>query len=324
MVYLVTGAAGFIGSNLSHELIQTGNEVVLVDRFSEYYSSNYKRLRAEALLSGFEVLDIDLANRAEVYSKLKNKSFETVFHLAAQPGVRVKFPDSTVYLRDNISAFANILEFSFHSNAARFLYASSSSVYENSAHFPFTESENLASPSNTYAKSKWINEKLAESFLGHDLQILGLRFFSAYGPWGRPDMSYLRMISSSFSGKPYLQNGDGSVRRDFTFIDDIVESLVKLSHRKDYSYPVVNIGGNQDRQMTDLIKIVEALTGKSVNIANGPISPQDLKRTLADSERLKSLIGYTPSKSLEQGIEETVDWARKYANEDQLFSWTSF
>lgn len=323
MVYLITGAAGFIGSNLSHELIQTGKEVVLVDRFSEYYSSDLKRLRVEALLNGFEVLNVDLANRSEVYSKLKNKSFETVFHLGAQPGVRVKFPDSTVYLRDNISAFSNILEFSIESGAAKFLYASSSSVYENSSQFPFTETENLVSPSNMYAKSKWINEKIAESFLGNNLEILGLRFFSAYGPWGRPDMSYLRMISSSFSGQTYFQNGDGSVRRDFTFIDDIVESLIRLSQRKDYVHPVVNIGGNQDRRMTDLIKIIETLTGKSMSITNLASASQDLERTLADSERLKSLIDYTPNTTLEEGIGETINWAKKYANDDQLFSWTS-
>ena len=136
-------------------------------------------------------------------------------------------------------------------------------------------------------------------------------------------MSYLRMISSSFSGQTYFQNGDGSVRRDFTFIDDIVESLIRLSQRKDYAHPVVNIGGDQDRRMTDLIKIIEMLTGKSISITNLPGTSQDLERTLADSERLKSLIDYTPNTTLEEGISETINWAMKYANDEQLFSWTS-
>jgi UDP-glucuronate 4-epimerase len=322
MAYLITGAAGFIGSNLSHALIQSGKEVILVDRFSDYYSEDYKRLRVQELLSGVEILNLDLADRDAVFSKLSNKAIETVFHLGAQPGVRLKFPNSNVYLRDNIAAFSNVLEFALGNGASKFLYASSSSVYQNATQFPFTEEEDLAAPTNIYARSKWINEKIAESFLGNGLQILGLRFFSAYGPWGRPDMSYLRMISSSISGQPYFQNGDGSARRDFTFIGDIIESLMRLSSCESYNHQVVNIGGNQDRVMSELVQIIEASTGKAIQIVSGSSSPQDLERTLANPERLKSLTGYIPSTTLEVGIRKTIEWAKHYANEDRLFSWT--
>jgi UDP-glucuronate 4-epimerase len=322
MSYLITGAAGFIGSNLSHALIQSGKEVVLVDRFSDYYSEDYKRLRVQALLPGFEIVNLDLADRAAVFSKLRNKSIETIFHLGAQPGVRIEFPNSTVYLRDNIAAFSNILEFALDNGSSKFLYASSSSVYQNATRFPFTEKEVLVAPTNIYARSKWINEKIAESFLGNGLQILGLRFFSAYGPWGRPDMSYLRMISSSISGRPYFQNGDGTARRDFTFIRDIVESLMRLSGCESYEDSVVNIGGNQDRVMSELVEIIVASTGKPIQIVSSSRSSQDLERTLANPERLYNLINYTPSTTLEEGIRETIGWARKHASSDRLFSWT--
>ncbi len=322
MTILITGAAGFIGSNLSHALIKSGKDVILVDRFSNYYSEDYKRLRVKALLDGFEILNLDLADRATVFSTLGKKSIETVFHLGAQPGVRVKFPQSTVYLRDNISAFSNILELALMNGSSKFLYASSSSVYQNSTLYPFTEKENLPIPTNIYAKSKWINEKIAESFLGQDLQIMGLRFFSAYGPWGRPDMSYLRMISASISGQPYFQNGDGLARRDFTFIDDIVKSLIKLISHNRYEDQVVNIGGSHDRVMLELIQIIEAATRKPIKIVNIPNSSQDLERTLANPERLHNLIGYTPSTSLEEGIGLTIEWAKKYADDNRLFTWT--
>ncbi len=323
MTILITGAAGFIGSNLSHALIQLGKDVILVDRFSNYYSQDYKRLRVETLLDGFKILDLDLADRESVFSNLKKKSIETIIHLGAQPGVRVKFPESTVYLRDNISAFSNVLELALMNGASKFLYASSSSVYQNSTLFPFTEKEELATPTNLYARSKWMNEKIAESFIGQDLQIMGLRFFSAYGPWGRPDMSYLRMISASISGHPYFQNGDGSERRDFTFIDDIVKSLIKLLAHARYENSVVNIGGSQDRVMSELIQIIEASTGKPIKIVASPKSSQDLERTLADSERLNKLIGYVPSTSLEEGIGLTIEWAKKYADNNRLFAWTN-
>ncbi len=322
MTILITGAAGFIGSNLSHALIQSGEDVILVDRFSNYYSEDYKRLRVKALLDDFKILNLDLADRQTVFSSLRKKSIETIIHLGAQPGVRVKFPESTVYLRDNISAFSNVLELALVNGASKFLYASSSSVYQNSTLFPFTEKEKLATPTNIYARSKWMNEKIAESFLGHDLQIMGLRFFSAYGPWGRPDMSYLRMISASISGQPYFQSGDGSERRDFTYIDDIVKSLTKLLAHSRYEDSVVNIGGSHDRVMSELIQIIEASTGKQIKIVESPKSTQDLERTLADPERLNDLIGYIPSTSLEEGIGLTIEWAEKYADDERLFKWT--
>jgi len=323
MTYLITGAAGFIGSKLAQVLIQEGNDVILVDRYSDYYSPDYKRLRVQNLIPGRKILEIDLADRPSIEKCLGTKSIETIIHLAAQPGVRVTFPKSTVYLRDNISAFSNILEFALSNGVEKFFYASSSSVYQNARNYPFVESENLKIPDNIYAKSKWMNERFAESFLGTNLKLLGLRFFSAYGPWGRPDMSYLRMISAAFSGQFYSQNGDGSIRRDFTYIDDLVNSIIKLSEITKYDAAVVNIGGSYERQMSEAIQIIESLCGSPINLQSGPNLTSDLPRTLASPDLLENMIHYVPSTSLELGLEKTVAWARKYADNDHLYRWTN-
>jgi UDP-glucuronate 4-epimerase len=322
MTYLITGAAGFIGSKLAQVLIQGGNDVILVDRFSDYYSTEYKHLRVKSLIPSQQILNIDLADRSAIESSLGSKSIKTIFHLAAQPGVRVNFPKSTVYLRDNISAFSNILEFALSNGVKNFLYASSSSIYQSAKSYPFTESESLSMPNNLYAKSKWINERIAEGYLENNLSILGLRFFSAYGPWGRPDMSYLRMISAAYSGRLYNQNGDGTIRRDFTFIDDLVYSVIKLSELKEFSSKVVNIGGSYERQMSEAIKIIESLSRKSINLRCGPNLTSDLTRTLASPGLLSEMINYVPSTSLEMGLEKTVNWASNYADDEHLYLWT--
>ena len=230
MNILITGGAGFIGCSLANKLALNNCNVTIIDRLSDYYSVSYKKLRLNSVLEKVDYIfletDINQDKISELF--LENK-FDTVVHLAAQPGVRVKFPQSINYLKDNISGFSKILTLSVEHNVSRFIYASSSSVYQNSNSDVFIEDRELITPTNLYAKSKWINEQLATEFIGKgSTKILGLRLFSVYGPWGRPDMAPLRLIASCLTDYRFLLNSDGNTRRDFTFISDVTNLIYEL------------------------------------------------------------------------------------------------
>lgn len=308
---LVTGAAGFIGSHLSRALRILDHEVLMVDRFSNYYSTDFKTNRARSmnLLEDIENLDLNLSNSLQNFS---DENIDVVIHLAGQPGIRVSYPEKLNYLSDNLNSFNNVLSWSLNRNVKKFLYASSSSVYETAKIKPFTESELLAVPSNLYPFTKWTNEYLAESLRrDSSMQISGLRFFSVYGPFGRPDMAIHRLIEAAHTGTTFSLNGNGTIERDFTFIDDVVTRIISLINFQGELENVYNIGGGSNISMMSLIDIVEKTVGKGVSIAVKPSHSADLKSTLADNSRINHLHGNCDWTSINQGISLTSDWYQR-------------
>lgn len=315
MRILVTGAAGFIGANLAHRLKELGHEVFLVDRFSDYYSIAFKTARVQRynLSDEIHTLDLNVPNTLNSFSEFE---IETVVHLAGQPGIRVQYPGNLNYLNDNLNAFNNVISWALKNRVKKFLYASSSSVYEHASIKPFSESEILLPPSNLYPFSKWANEYLANSFKADNhMEISGLRFFSVYGPFGRPDMAIHRLIEAAFTGSPFSLNGNGEIERDFTYIDDVTSRILSLvSHHGPLDH-VYNIGGGSSISMNSLIKVVEDKVGKAISIKRNPPVSADLQSTLANNSKINDLHGDKNWTSIDQGIRQTFDW---YKNEERL------
>lgn len=288
-----------------------GHEVFMVDRFSDYYSSEFKTDRAHSmnLLEEIEILDLNLSTSLLNFT---GENIDMVIHLAGQPGIRVAYPEKLNYLDDNLNSFNNVLSWSLTNNVKKFLYASSSSVYETAQIKPFIESEILAAPSNLYPFTKWTNEYLANS-LRHEstMQIAGLRFFSVYGPFGRPDMAIHRLIDAAYTGSTFSLNGNGSIERDFTYIDDVINRILSLIYFQNDLENVYNIGGGSNISMISLIDIVEKTAGKKVSIEMKPPHSADLKSTLANNSRINDLHGDSNWTSINQGIALTADWYRR-------------
>ena len=311
MKILITGAAGFIGAHLSHKLKALGHELFMVDRFSEYYPGVFKRYRANSLniLKDIEVFDLNIPTSLQIFS---GQGIETVIHLAGQPGIRVPFPEKLNYLNDNINSFNNVICWALGNNVKKFLYASSSSVYEHAQLKPFTETETLKAPSNLYPFTKWTNEYFASTLQSEShMEISGLRFFSVYGPFGRPDMAIHRMIEAAYAGSTFTLNGNGSIERDFTYIDDVVNRILSLVNYQGNLENVYNIGGGSNITMNSLIKIIEVAVGKSISIEMSSSHSADLKSTLADNSRINELSGDAQWTSITQGVDLTFDWYTK-------------
>jgi UDP-glucuronate 4-epimerase len=323
MAILITGAAGFIGSHLAKRLLEDGQKVVLVDRFSDYYSVEMKQRRVRALIPSESIINIDLSeiNNLQV---LETLGIDSVIHLAAQPGVRLKYPNTSSYLADNILGFTNLLMWSLKARIKQFTYASSSSVYGNSNSFPLHEDKSSLNPFGPYPISKFINESLASTYSAGSLtNTTGLRFFSIYGPWGRPDMAYFRLLASGLSDYEFLLNGNRNIERDFTYIDDAVESIIRLHFLEVHRNLVYNIGGGNSRSMTDLIKIAQNLTDNQIKLKVGSDDPLDCIRTDASSAFLFDEVGFTPSVGLEVGLRSTYEWAKKDDVHTFLQAWVS-
>ncbi len=308
MRVLVTGAAGFIGANLSQKLKSLGHDIFMVDRYSDYYSTDFKinRVSSLNLLEDIYKLDLNIPN---ILDKFLNQQIETVIHLAAQPGIRVSYPEKLNYLNDNLNSFNNVLCWALNNGVKKFLYASSSSVYENAQIKPFTESEILRAPSNIYPLTKWVNEYLANSLAQDgDMEISGLRFFSVYGPYGRPDMAIHRLIESAFTGKTFELNGDGKIKRDFTFVDDVSTRILSLIDREGSLERIYNIGGGSSITMDSLIKVVEETVGNRISIVYKPAHSADLQSTLANNSRINEIHGDNRWTSINEGVALTSDW----------------
>ncbi|ASY20716.1 UDP-glucuronate 4-epimerase [Candidatus Planktophila dulcis] len=328
MRYLVTGAAGFIGSHLTRNLLLSGAEVVAVDNFSDYYSLDLKRARESNLISplGLNISRIDLADGEQVTKLLNSYVFDSVIHLAAQPGVRVPLSQHQRYISSNLTAYANLLTKVRENSIPNFLYASSSSVYGNSNDQLFSEQGSITDPLSFYGATKLTNEVLARSGRHESpTRTRGLRFFTVYGPWGRPDMAYFRIIASLLNGFEFPQYGNGSVLRDFTFVDDAINAVVKLnvqlSSEEEGHSDVVNIGGGHPYSLMDMIETLQNLVAKKVKTNLSPTNPNDVIRTCADSQLLKSLVGTSPATSLEEGLSEVVKWAQRQDVQSKLTAW---
>ena len=329
---LVTGAAGFIGSNLSKALIQQGAEVVGLDNLNDYYDPNLKIARMKALAegAGFTHLNIDIADRKAMEELFAHHKFDVVVNLAAQAGVRYSLENPHSYVDTNIVGFVNLLEGCRHSGVKHFVYASSSSVYGANTNMPFSVHDNVDHPVSLYAASKKANELMAHTY-SHlfGLPTTGLRFFTVYGPWGRPDMALFLFTKAILEGKPINVFNHGNMERDFTYIDDIVEGVVRVVGQVPESnsawsgdnpdpatsycpYKVYNIGNNSKEKLMRYIEVLESALGKKAEKNFMDMQPGDVPATYADVDDLVRDFDYKPNTTLEYGVGQFVDWYREY------------
>ena len=329
MKVIVTGGLGFIGSNLSLELHKRGFTVAVVDSVSDYYSVDLKLSRRKYLLSDFSAEQFhlfDLTDLVSFNNLLAEFQPEVVIHLAGQPGVRLPVQDTFKYVDANLVGFSNVLQGVIEKKVPYFLYASSSSVYGNSKKLPYSESEDGLEPISFYGATKLCNEILAKSLSrGSSTRIRGMRFFTVYGPWGRPDMAYFRLAASAMSGYEFQRYGDGSVKRDFTFIDDVISSIFGLIGNLQTQGPgfsdVVNLGGGRPHSLNDLVNEFEILASNRISLVEAPESRGDVEVTAADSTYLESLIGLTSFVSLSEGVKIFYEWASQPEINSRLNEW---
>lgn len=331
---LVTGAAGFIGAALSKKLIEGGAEVIGLDNLNDYYEPQLKidRMNSQAAGDGFTHVNINLADRDAMEQLFKDHSFDAVVNLAAQAGVRYSLINPNSYVDSNIVGFVNLLEGCRHSGVKHFIYASSSSVYGANTKMPFSVHDNVDHPVSLYAASKKANELMAHTYSHlYGLPTTGLRFFTVYGPWGRPDMAPILFTDAIVAGKPINVFNNGNMERDFTYIDDIVDGVYKVIFKVpegDFNwssdnpdpatsycpYRVYNIGNNKKEKLLKFIQILEDCLGKKAEKNFMPMQPGDVQATYANVDDLIRDFDYKPDTSLETGVEAFVKWYKDYYN----------
>jgi UDP-glucuronate 4-epimerase len=309
---LVTGSAGFIGFHVAKALLNAGHTVVGADNFNSYYDPALKRARTEILASypKFTCIEIDLAERDAVEKCFQDFSPQLVCHLAAQPGVRYSLKNPFAYQKSNLEAFINIIEQSRLLPVERFVYASSSSVYGGNTKMPYSEDDPVNTPVSLYAATKRANELMAYTYTHlWRLQAIGLRFFTVYGPWGRPDMAYWSFLDAILHEEPIKIFNYGKNRRDFTYIDDIVAGVIRALFSTDLeAYELINLGNNNPVPVLDFVQILEDLTGKQAVKEMIPAQPGDVVATYADIERAQKKLGFAPKTSLAEGLRRFVNW----------------
>jgi UDP-glucuronate 4-epimerase len=329
---LVTGAAGFIGFHVALRLAEGGQEVVGVDNLNAYYDPALKQARLAQLarFPNFRFVKLDLAEREGVKQLFAASGFAAVVHLAAQAGVRYSLIDPHAYVSANLDAFINVLEGCRHNGARHLVYASSSSVYGANTRLPFRTSDNIDHPVSLYAATKKANEAMAHAY-SHlfRLPTSGLRFFTVYGPWGRPDMAMWLFSEAILAGQPIKLFNHGQMRRDFTYVDDIVEAVVRLIDRPPTGDPswsgddpnpatsqapwrVYNIGNNAPVEVTEVVRLLEEALGRKAKRELLPMQPGDVPATYADVADLEAMVGFKPETSIEEGIRRFVAWFREY------------
>ncbi len=332
MKVLVTGAAGFIGSNLSKRFLSLGHTVVGIDNMNDYYDVSLKEARLERLTpdSNFTFHKIDIADQQALADLFKTEKFDKVVNLAAQAGVRYSITNPMAYIETNLVGFANILENCRHNKIKHLVYASSSSVYGANTNMPFSTSQNVDHPLSLYAATKKSNELMAHTYSHlYQLPTTGLRFFTVYGPWGRPDMALFMFTKNIMSGEPINVFNHGKHKRDFTYIDDIVEGVVRvtdLSPQPDPNwsgdnpdaatsaapYQIYNIGNNEPVELSHFIATIEKEVGKKANKNMLPLQPGDVPETYANIDALVRDTGFQPKTSIEDGIHNFVNWYKDY------------
>jgi UDP-glucuronate 4-epimerase len=329
---LVTGAAGFIGFHLARAFLQKSQEVVGLDDLNDYYDVRLKQARLDQLqaMAGFRFVRMDLADAAGITRLFAENRFGTVVNLAAQAGVRYSLVNPQAYVRTNIEGFVNILEACRRHNIRHLLYASTSSVYGAVTKMPFSVHQNVDHPVSVYAASKKANELLAHSY-SHTfgLPTTGVRFFTVYGPWGRPDMALFLFTRAILAGEPIQVFNHGEMERDFTYIDDIVEGLVRLTERRPQPNPawrgedpdpatslapyrLYNIGNHTPVKLMHLIRVLEDCLGRKAQMELLPMQPGDVRATYADVDDLAREVGFSPQTPIEVGVERFVRWYREF------------
>ncbi|MEE3036895.1 MAG: NAD-dependent epimerase [Bacteroidota bacterium] len=327
MRVLLTGVAGFIGSHVANYLLERGDEVVGIDNLNDYYEVSLKKDRLQRLEttcqnsseSNFTFLKVDISDSDSLRRVFKKYPFDAVCHLAAQAGVRYSLENPSTYIQSNIVGFANMLECCKTHNIKHLVYASSSSVYGLNKKIPFSVEDNVDRPISLYAATKKSNELMAYTY-SHlfDLAVTGLRFFTVYGPWGRPDMAYFMFTKAIINNQPIKVYNQGEMERDFTYIDDIVEGIIRvidkgrISNEKTPPFKLYNIGNNKPVNLLQFIKTIEDRIGKKAIKQFEPIQAGDVTTTYADVEALINDFDYAPKTSVEQGIKHFVDWYFSY------------
>ncbi len=332
MKILVTGAAGFIGSQLALRLLARGDEVVGLDNMNDYYDVSLKQARLDRLLphAGFRFVRADIADRAAMADLFARENFAKVVNLAAQAGVRYSLQNPHAYVDSNIVGFVNLLEGCRHHGVQHFVYASSSSVYGANENLPFSVHDNVDHPLSLYAASKKANELMAHTYSHlYALPTTGLRFFTVYGPWGRPDMALFLFTKAILAGEPIDVFNHGRHRRDFTYIDDIVEGIMRVLDHVAAANPswsgqhpdpatsrapwrVYNIGHHQPVELMHYIRLIEQAVGRQASLRLLPLQPGDVPDTHADVQALMDDVGYAPATPVEEGVQRFVDWYRAY------------
>lgn len=329
---LVTGAAGFIGFQVAQRLLRDGRDVVGLDNMNSYYDPALKEARrAELAKSGrLRFVKIDLANRDAIARLFKEHRFPYVVHLAAQAGVRYSLIDPFAYVDSNLTGFTTILEGCRHNGCQHLLYASSSSVYGSNTKMPFSVHENVDHPLSLYGASKKANELMSHAYAHlFGLPATGLRFFTVYGPWGRPDMAMWIFTKAILAGEPIKLFNNGNMRRDFTYVDDVVESVVRLVDRRPAGNPdfsnaspdpgsgsapwrVYNIGNNKPVELLEVVRLLEEALGKKAKRELLPMQPGDVPATYANVDDLIRDVDFKPATPIAEGIRRFIEWYRAY------------
>ncbi|VAW86180.1 UDP-glucuronate 5'-epimerase [hydrothermal vent metagenome] len=329
---LVTGAAGFIGSTLSKRLLARGDEVVGLDNLNDYYEVQLKLDRLAQLegQTGFSFVKMNLEDREETKALFAEQKFDKVVNLAAQAGVRYSLINPHAYIESNIVGFTNMLEGCRHNEVKHLVYASSSSVYGANTKMPFSIHHNVDHPVSLYAASKKANELMAHTYSHlYNMPTTGLRFFTVYGPWGRPDMALFLFTKAILEDRPIDVFNHGKMRRDFTYIDDIVEGVIRVLDNTAKPNPdwtgdapdsgtsyapfrIYNIGNNSPVELLDYIGAIEKALGKKANKNMLPLQPGDVPATYADVDDLVNDVGFKPATPVEEGVQRFVDWYRDY------------
>ncbi len=308
---LVTGAAGFIGAHVAAALRKRGDTVIAVDNFNDYYDVTLKKDRVAALLGDLTVQDVDIAD-PEALTKVITQPIDAICHLAAQAGVRYSIDHPEAYIHSNLVGTHTILELARHQNIKKVVMASSSSVYGTIDTYPWTETMNVDQPISLYAATKKANE--LEAYTYHHLygiNIAALRFFTVYGPWGRPDMAYFKFTNAIRRGQAIDVYNNGDMERDFTYIDDIVDGILKSIDACD-GYAVMNLGNNQPVTLMEFITTLENLLEKKVEHNFLPLQPGDVLKTYADITKAQKTLGWQPQTNLQNGLAQFVDWHKQY------------
>lgn len=334
---LITGTAGFIGFHVARRLLAQGRTVVGVDNMNAYYDVGLKEARLAELAKqpAFKFTKLDLADRAGVAALFARERLPLVVHLAAQAGVRYSLVDPYAYADANLIGFLNILEGCRHNGCRHLLYASSSSVYGANTRVPFRASDNVDHPLSLYGATKKANELMAHAYAHlFALPATGLRFFTVYGPWGRPDMAMWLFADAIRAGRPIKLFNYGRMRRDFTYVDDVVEAIVRLIDRppapnlawsgdapdpatSNAPWQVYNIGNNRPVEVSDVVRLIEAAVGKPATCELLPMQPGDVPETCADVSDLERAVGFRPQTAIGEGVGRFIDWFLKYGGKSQ-------
>ncbi len=326
MPILVTGSAGFIGYHVCHELLREGRSVVGVDNCNDYYSPELKKARSDILhkYPNYREYRIDIADAPAFESVFHENEISHFCHLAAQAGVRYSISHPMVYAESNLKGFLNVLEMARKFKVPRLVYASSSSVYGGNTKIPFSEEDPVDSPISLYAATKKSNELMAHCYTHlYGIQTIGLRFFTVYGPWGRPDMAMWLFTEAITRGQKIKVFNHGRMKRDFTFIDDIVHGICESLFSDNLEqYEILNLGNHRSENLMDMIGLIEKEMGREAEKEMLPMQPGDVPETYADIERARKKLGYEPGTSISEGVPAFVSWYKKHSDLTSLVAET--